>query len=206
MPTSQNSRKLTQAAPFSRRVGRRAGDEGHARRATPNHPEPPKSPQKPPSLAPSVQALSSVTGVFRAKALLSAARSPRKLRRHAHAERMNAPNRLANALNALERVSNAKALFSGGHPNRSKAATNVQVKAFPENAASTALPSLKELAAPAGSPWRNAHSSSVSVAPCRPFFAGISFATSRSVSITPLLTASRAARMALKIARALERP
>ena len=50
------------------------------------------------------------------------------------------------------------------------------------------------------------HSPSPSVAPCSPFFASISLATSRRVSRTRLLTASRAARMALKTARALERP
>ena len=94
--------------------------EGLGMRATPGRQpqptqKPPKSAQQPPSLAASVsqalQALSGVTGVIRVNSLFSwpvlrtSQPSPQQ------AERMNLLTALANALSALERVSNAKALF-----------------------------------------------------------------------------------------------
>ena len=100
-----------------------SGRPAHARTAAPARqrqptPKPPKSSQKPLSLAASVsQALSSVSKRYSRKSTFVVARSPRRFRRHADAERSNALNPLVNALSALERVSNVKALFSGGHRN-----------------------------------------------------------------------------------------
>ena len=119
---ARQTAKATHRPDPSRDRQRAVARHMHGRPRRPGNASPPqnlpKAHQKPPSLAASVsQALSSVSKRYSRKSTFVVARSPRRFRRHADAERSNALNPLVNALSALERVSNVKALFSGGHRN-----------------------------------------------------------------------------------------